>query len=65
LNQSWFEFETEVDTDFDWCRLTCFSDTEWFDAQTGWLNYFKTGQLLMIIDYIIEKDGERTFIPHH
>lgn len=71
LNQNWFEFEVDVETDFDFVKLECFSHDEWYGIDdlsfmVGWRKYFETGQLLMMIHYIgIDGNGEKKYIPHH
>lgn len=57
LNQNWFEFTTNVDTDMDWCNLVSFTPKEW----EYWRSMFETGKLLMIIYY---KNGDE-FEPHN
>ena len=71
LDQNWFEFEANVETDFGWCKIDCFTDEEWYGdvaspyLKTGWHHYFSTGQLLMMLYYIKEGKEKNEFIPHH
>jgi len=57
LDQDWFEFSCEIDTDWGWCRLLPFNDSEW----EFWHSLFVSGALIMQIHY----EENDKLIPHH
>jgi hypothetical protein len=61
LNQDWYEFEDEAETDWGWVRPKSLSEEHWEQLWRN-LNY---GVLLMQVHYIKENGDKRELIPHH
>lgn len=60
LDQDWYEFEDEAETDFRWVRPKSLREEDW-EQLWRHLNY---GNLIMQVHYIRFIDGKKVLDPH-